>query len=98
LLVSLIIRENNVFITNMFLDKLCLRIKSKSTCRGVNQELIAVVIYHEAFHALINTFDPKNAEYSATDEHIAMFSNYLDLLSNALIAAYPDLSPRDAKD
>jgi hypothetical protein len=63
-----------------------------------SEELAASTIYHEAFHAIVLYLDKDDIfKYSPTEHHIAIFTNYLDLLGAALNKAYPALSPRDAK-
>lgn len=62
---------------------------------GGSQEFIGAVIYHECFHAIIKTLS--NGSYASDDQHIAMFTNYLDLLASSLESAYPGMQPGDAK-
>jgi hypothetical protein len=60
-----------------------------------SQEFVASTIYHEAFHALTNYLSDNS--YSQLDQHVALFTSYVDLLSQALQSAYPNLSFGDAK-
>ncbi len=60
-----------------------------------SQERIASVIYHECFHAIVNSLS--NNSYSGDEQHIVMFTNKLDLLAQALAAVYPAMSLGDAK-
>ncbi len=63
-----------------------------------SEELAASTIYHEAFHAIVLYLDNENIfKYSPTEHHVAIFTNYLDLLGAGLNKAYPTLSPKDAK-
>lgn len=63
----------------------------------LSQEFIGAVIYHETFHALIDYFDPNDKVYVPSDDHLAMFTNYLDLLASGLQKAFPNITIRDAQ-
>jgi hypothetical protein len=65
---------------------------------GASQEYVASTIYHESFHAIVNYFDrDKWFKNTATDDHIAIFGIYLDLIAEGLQKAYPNLSSREAQ-
>ncbi|SKC40773.1 hypothetical protein [Ohtaekwangia koreensis] len=65
---------------------------------GRTQEYAAATIYHEAFHAIVIYLDKDNFfKYTPTDHHVAIFTNYLDLLASALNGAYPNLDSRNAQ-
>ncbi len=67
---------------------------------NVSQEYIASTIYHEAFHAIVHYFDKDKwffLQNTPTDDHIAIFYNYLDLIASALQKAYPNLTLREAQ-
>lgn len=63
---------------------------------GSSEEWIAAVIYHECFHAIVEYLE--NGDVSQDDQHIAMYSNYLNLLASGLQAAYPNMDLIEAKD
>ena len=60
-----------------------------------SQEHVGGVIYHECFHALV--FALSQNVYSYDEQHIALFTNYLNLLANSLQVAYPSMTQEDAK-
>ncbi|SKC78975.1 type III secretion system effector protein [Ohtaekwangia koreensis] len=64
-----------------------------------SQEYIASVIYHEAFHAIVHYFDKDKwfSENTPTDDHVAIFYTYLDLIASGLQKAYPNLTLREAQ-
>lgn len=62
---------------------------------GGSQEYVAAVIYHECFHALIKSLS--NNSYPSDDQHVAMFTTYLNLLASGLHIAYPNMQPGDGK-
>jgi hypothetical protein len=59
------------------------------------EEFAASTIIHEAFHAIVNYLS--NNSVSGDDQHVALFSNYLDLLAKGLRAAYPNMGYGDEK-
>ncbi|HEY8937388.1 MAG TPA: hypothetical protein VIM65_19315, partial [Cyclobacteriaceae bacterium] len=67
-----------------------------SKFKGVSQEYVAATIYHECFHALVNYLSDN--KYSEDDDHVAIFTNYLKLLADALEVAFPNsMAQGDAK-
>jgi hypothetical protein len=66
---------------------------------NVSQEYIASTIYHEAFHAIVHYFDKDKWFFAntPTDDHIAIFYTYLDLIASGLQNAYPSLTLREAQ-
>ncbi|HEY9005906.1 MAG TPA: hypothetical protein VIM75_07220 [Ohtaekwangia sp.] len=67
-----------------------------SKFKGMSQEYVAATIYHECFHALVNYLSDN--KYSQDDDHVAIFTNYLKLLADALEVAFPNsMAQGDAK-
>lgn len=62
---------------------------------NTSQEFLAAVIYHECFHAVVKYLS--NSTVSTDDQHIAMYTKYLDLLAQSLSTVYPNMQPGDAK-
>lgn len=60
-----------------------------------SQEFIASTIYHEAFHAIM--FYYTGTDYTPTEQHYQMMTKYLNLISEALQGAYPNISLTEAK-
>lgn len=77
-----------------------IELNTKKLNSNVSQEYIASTIYHEAFHAIVHYFDKDKwffLQSTPTDDHIAIFYNYLDLIASALQKAYPNLTLREAQ-
>lgn len=66
---------------------------------NVSQEYIASTIYHETFHAIVHYFDKDKCFFqnTPTDDHIAIFYTYLDLIASGLQKTYPNLTLREAQ-
>jgi hypothetical protein len=62
---------------------------------GTSQEFLGAAIYHECFHALVKYLSNNNV--TSEDQHLAMYSNYLNLLGDGLQAAYPNMQLGEAK-
>lgn len=60
-----------------------------------SQEFIASTIYHEAFHAIVFYFT--GSSYTPTEHHYYMMTSYLNLISQGLQAAYPNITLTEAK-
>jgi hypothetical protein len=65
---------------------------------NTSQEFIAATVCHEAFHAIVHYFDRDEwFKNTPTEDHIAIFSTYLDLVAEGLQSAYPNLNSREAQ-
>lgn len=70
---------------------------SPGTLNGASTEYIAITIFHEILHAWIDMRSTGPISEQASHELMATETN-LNLMANALLEMYPNISPQDAID
>lgn len=68
-------------------DRIDITIKvDPALLNGISEQFFAAIVIHESFHAIV--YYLSNSQVSATDEHVAMFTNYLNMLAEGLDNVY----------